>query len=93
MSLKYRKDYIAPHYQLPLTELDFTLDKTKTIVKAKLQFEDVDTSKDLLLNGQYMKLLSIKIDGEVLPPSAYKLDDKSLILSPEKSSFILETNT
>ncbi len=91
MSLKYRKDYIAPHYKLPLTELDFQLDKTKTIVKAKLQFEDVDTSKDLLLNGQYMKLLSIKIDGEALPASAYKLDDKSLVLSPQKTSFLLET--
>ena len=91
MSLKYRKDYIAPHYKLPLTELDFKLDKTQTIVKAKLQFEDVDTSKDLLLNGQYMKLLSIKMDGQALSASDYKLDDKSLVLSPKKSTFVLET--
>lgn len=91
MALKYRKDYIAPHYKLPLTELDFTLDKQKTIVKAKLHFEDVDTSKDLLLNGQYMKLLSIKLDGETLSKSAYELDENSLILHPKNTSFLLET--
>lgn len=91
MALKYRKDYQAPHYNLPLTELDFTLDKTKTIVKAKLHFSGVDTTKKLLLNGQYMKLLSIAIDGNLLDKSAYQLDDKSLIFHPEKEEFLLET--
>lgn len=91
MALKYRKDYIAPHYKLPLTELDFTLDKQKTIVKAKLHFSDVDTSKDLLLNGQYMKLLSIKLDGKTLSKSAYELDENSLTIHPKTASFLLET--
>ena len=91
MVLKYRKDYIAPHYELPLTELDFKLDKQKTIVKAKLHFKNVTLSKDLLLNGQYMKLLSVKLDGCVLSESEYKLDENSLTLYPKKSEFVLET--
>ncbi|MBQ3035162.1 MAG: aminopeptidase N, partial [Alphaproteobacteria bacterium] len=91
MVLKYRKDYQAPHYKLPLTELDFTLNKTKTIVKAKLNFTDVDTTKELLLNGQYMKLLNIAIDGEKLKKSDYKLDDVSLTLYPKNKNFVLET--
>ncbi len=91
MVLKYRKDYQAPHYKLPLTELDFNLHKTKTIVKAKLHFSDVNYSKDLLLNGQYMKLLNISIDGQKLQKSDYELDETSLILHPKSENFILET--
>ncbi len=91
MVLKYRKDYIPPHYKLPLTELDFSLDETKTIVKAKLHFNDVDTSKDLLLNGQYMELLDVKIDGEKLEQTTYTVTKDSLILHPDKTSFLLET--
>lgn len=39
MTIQYRKDYVAPHYQLEKTALDFTLNPTKTIVKSKLSFK------------------------------------------------------
>ena len=91
MELKYRKDYVAPHYQLPLTELDFTLHPTQTIVKAKLHFKDVDTSKPLVLNGQYMTLNKIAIDGVAVDKSDYALSDKDLILNPQTADFVLET--
>ncbi len=91
MTLKYRKDYVAPHYKLPLTELDFTLNPTQTVVKAKLHFECVDTSKPLILNGQYMILTAIAIDGETLDKKDYAITDETLTLNPEKSSFVLET--
>ena len=71
MVLKYRKDYIAPHYKLPLTELDFTLDATQTIVRSKLHFKQVDCSKPLILDGQHMTLKSIQIDGRILDNSEY----------------------
>lgn len=91
MTLKYRKDYVAPHYALPKTDLDFTLDLEKTIVKAKLTFTKVDISKPIVLNGQHMELLSVKIDGEKLADSDYILDDETLMLVNTKSSFVLET--
>ncbi len=91
MTLKYRKDYVAPHYRLPLTELDFTLNPTQTVVKAKLHFDTVDTSKPLVLNGQYMTLKSIAVDGQALDKSDYALTDETLTLNPEKSEFVLET--
>lgn len=91
MTLKYRKDYVAPHYTLPLTELDFTLNPTQTIVKAKLHFENVNIKKPLLLNGQYMVLKSIAIDGKPLDKTEYTLTDNSLTLKPRKKSFLLET--
>lgn len=91
MTLIYRKDYVAPHYRLPKTELDFTLHPTKTRVKARLTFTDYDTTKPLVLNGQYMTLLSIRLNGREVPASAYRLDDKTLTLSPKEKEFILET--
>ena len=90
MTIQYRKDYVAPHYQLEKTALDFTLNPTKTIVKSKLSFKNVDTSKPLLLNGQYMELLDIKMDGQVLDKADYSLDDKSLTLLKTKPAFDLE---
>lgn len=91
MTLKYRKDYQAPHYRLPTTDLDFTLEPTQTIVKAKLVFKDYDTRRPLVLNGQYMELLDIRMDGAPLAREDYALTDKTLTLSPVKADFVLET--
>ncbi len=91
MTLKYRKDYVAPHYQLPLTELDFTLNPTQTVVKSKLHFCEVDCTKPLVLNGQYMRLLSIAVDGNALSEQEYQLTDTTLTFTPKTSAFVLET--
>lgn len=91
MGIKYRKDYVAPHYRLATTDLEFTLDPTQTIVRAKLAFADYDTRKALVLNGQYMTLQEIKIDGKSLAPADYELTDTTLTLHPQAKKFILET--
>ncbi len=91
MVLKYRKDYVAPHYRLPRTELDFTLHPTQTIVKAKLHFESVETDKPLVLNGQYMTLKEIAVDGVPLSETTYELTDETLTLYPNENQFVLET--
>ncbi len=91
MVLKYRKDYQAPHYTLPSTELDFTLDAERTIVKARLTFKGYDVKKPLVLNGQYMTLQNISLDGKKLEPKDYRLTDETLTLNPKKKDFILET--
>lgn len=91
MVLKYRKDYIAPHYSLPTTELDFKLDAEDTVVKAKLTFTDYDVRKPLVLNGEYMTLQEVKMDKKKLSPKDYELTEKTLTLFPKKDHFILET--
>ncbi len=91
MVLKYRKDYIKPHYTLPKTELDFTLDPKDTIVKSKLSFADYKVGEPLVLDGQYMKLESVAIDGKKLKSTEYKLTDKTLTLFPKKEKFVLST--
>lgn len=91
MTVKYRKDYIAPHYRLARTELDFTLHPTQTRVKARLSFENYDTSKELLLNGQYMELISLHMNGQEVLPQEYVKTPQSLTLFPKKEKFVLET--
>lgn len=91
MTIKYRKDYVAPHYKLPKTELDFTLDLSDTIVRAKLYFEDYQVGQPLVLNGEYMRLTEIKLDGKKLTTKAYQSDAHTLTLTPEKKKFTLET--
>lgn len=91
MTLKYRKDYQAPHYTLPDTRLDFTLDAERTIVKARLTFRNYDTKKPLVLNGQYMELLQLQMDGRALSRDEYALTDTTLTLNPVKKNFVLET--
>ncbi len=91
MALKYRKDYVAPHYRLPKTELDFTLHPTRTIVRAKLHFDSVETDKPLVLNGQYMKLKEIAVNGVKLSKKEYELTPETLTIHPDKKKFTLET--
>ncbi|MDY6407656.1 MAG: aminopeptidase N [Pseudomonadota bacterium] len=91
MTIKYRKDYVAPHYRLPKTELDFTLHPTKTVVKAKLSFDGYEVGKPLVLNGEYMLLKSIKMGGRTLTKKDYKLDAHTLTLNPKQKKFVIET--
>ena len=91
MTIKYRKDYVAPHYKLPKTELDFTLHPTKTVVKAKLSFDGYEVGKPLVLNGEYMTLKDLKMGGKKLTKKDYKLDDHTLTLNPKQKKFVIET--
>ena len=59
MKLTYRKDYIAPAYRILTTDLDFTLDEEKTIVKSHMKIEKIKEA-DLLLNGARLKRQNFK---------------------------------
>ena len=84
----YRKDYIAPHYKLPKTELTFTLNPTNTLVQAVLFFEDYQIDKPLILDGIDLNLKEVLLDNK---PCEYKLDKETLTLHPGKKSFTLKT--
>ena len=79
----YRKDYQRPSYHLETTDLDFTLDETKTIVKAKLHFTNFPVGESLQLNGADLKLIDINMP--------YDKDGEDLILKPESSDFVVES--
>lgn len=96
----YLKDYQAPDYLVDHTDLTFDLDPYATLVKSRLKIrrnpavaEDVETLPPLWLDGVDLELLSVFIDGELLPARCYEEKAGGLSLSVEKSEFELEVQT
>jgi aminopeptidase N len=88
------KDYRPPAYRIPDVELDFHLDGSATRVTSIMQVERLASHPEpLQLDGQRLKLISIKVDGKTLDPSAYSVDPSSLTLHDPPKSFALEIVT
>ena len=92
MKLTYRKDYKAPAYRILTTDLDFTLDEEKTIVKSHLKIEKIK-DEDLLLNGARLKLIDISLNGKTLSENEYELTENSLTLKDLPNTFELDIQT
>jgi aminopeptidase N len=89
------KDYRPPAYRITDVSLDFRLDPDATRVTATMQVERATARAHdpLVLDGQRLKLISVKVDGVKLSPSAYTVDDASLTLHSPPESFTLEIVT
>ncbi len=61
----YLKDYTPPHFDITETRLEFFLDPQKTRVIAEIDF-DPKEHRDLVLNGEELRMLSISIDNKEL---------------------------
>ncbi|WP_045836066.1 aminopeptidase N [Hyphomicrobium sp. 99] len=92
-------DYRAPEFLIDTVHLDIALAPSKTRVASKLTVRRNPNSAasgkaPLTLDGEFLKLESIALDGKVLKPSSYRVDDTSLtILAPPKEPFTLEIET
>ena len=90
------KDYTPPAFAIAEVKLDIELDPKATRVHATLKMERNGQSADrmapLVLDGEKLKLLEVKIDGEVLGKNRYSLSDTQLVIHevPE-GAFTLET--
>ncbi len=90
----YLADYTAPPYRIESVDLTFTLDPTRTIVRAQLKIEraaEVAAATPLALNGENLKLISVALDGQLLTASDYELSDKALTIPAPPASFTLVT--
>ena len=93
--IKYRKDYQKPDYLVDSVELTFFLDKQKTKVVSRLKLQKNYQEKKIrpiLLNGEDLKLLSLKLNDRTLSAEEYQiLDDGSLlILNPPSEKLELQ---
>lgn len=59
---KFRSDYQSPEFTISDIDLVFDLDDTNTLVSATSKVQQLKQSTDLLLEGEGMKLVSLKID-------------------------------
>ncbi len=88
------KDYQPPAYRIPEIALDFVLDPDATRVRATMKIVRMaDSNAPLVLDGNNLNLQSLKIDGEMLQPSAYHRDEHQLTIHAPPENFTLEITT
>ncbi len=92
----YLKDYTTPAFLVDQVELNFDLGPI-TQVTSRLQLRlNPDRNgrvEPLVLAGEQMELLELKLDGEVLGSGAYVVDEESLTLPLAPEAFELEVVT
>ncbi|WP_241602601.1 aminopeptidase N [Rosenbergiella nectarea] len=87
--VKYRKDYTAPAFTITDIDLTFHLDEKITKVLAVSQVKRCDASaKDLLLQGEGLVLVQVKINGN--PWQDYSIESGNLLLRNVPEHFTLE---
>ncbi|MBY6211963.1 aminopeptidase N [Microbulbifer agarilyticus] len=95
----FLKDYQVPDYLIDRTDLTFDLDPQATLVKSRLQVRRnpaADATGELpplWLDGVDLELLSVAVDGELLPAQRYSEQADGLLLTVDKESFVLEVQT
>ncbi len=89
-------DYRPPDWLIDTVDLDVSLDRTATVVRAKLKPKPNggDAPAPLVLDGEELKLRSLKLDGKPLPQESFiATPDRLTIAQPPRSAFALEIET
>lgn len=93
----YLKDYTPPAYLIPEIDLYFHLFEEKTMVTSKTLVKKpvaTPSGTPLVLDGEHMTLIEIKINGLKLDPSLYTLTHEQLTVhQPPASDFEMEIKT
>ena len=91
-----RRDYAPPAYRTERTALAFDLEDGQTTVRSRLQIRrapDAEAAAPLVLNGQDLELLEVRLDGRRLSGNEYQIDDESLRIFGLPDAFELEVST
>ncbi len=93
----FRKDYRVPEYLVEHIDLTFKLYDSLTQVTARAVYtanqQSTDFSGHLVLNGEKLELVEIRMDGRTLSAEEYQVNEKDLRLIPGKDRFELEIVT
>lgn len=88
------KDYRRPDFLITDVQLDFDLFEDRAYVQSVLTLQrQGEKGSPLVLNGERLKLLEVKLDGRVLTPSDYHLTETHLTVPIVPESFVLEVLT
>ncbi len=87
----YLKDYLPFPFEVEHINLTFKLFEDKTLVRSVMNLrQQSQGTEELRLNGEKLKLISLKIDGAEVD---YTVTDKELIISDVPNSFELSIET
>ncbi|HEY2622280.1 MAG TPA: aminopeptidase N [Dyella sp.] len=85
-------EYRAPAWRVAQLELAFDLGIDTTEVTSRLHLlRDPDQQEPLRLDGEGLELLSITLDGEALPATAWRYADQVLEVDGAQDGSVLET--
>ncbi|MEE4376845.1 MAG: aminopeptidase N [Candidatus Competibacteraceae bacterium] len=92
------KDYTPPPFLIDTVDLRFELGEDATLVHSRMAFRRnpewaEQDSTPLVLAGQQLELIEIRLDGRTLTPEHYTVDADHLTLSQVPSTFELEITT
>jgi len=88
----YLDEYQSPDYLVETVDLDFLLTEENATVSTITQFVK-QKEAPLVLNGQELELVSVKIDGRLLNDSEYSCDADFLTINELPDRFKLEVVT
>ncbi len=87
----YRKDYTPPPYLVDTVDLRFDLDPAATLVTATMRMRaNGKTTGPLVLPGEDMELLSVRLDGTKLTRGEYSFGDGGLRIDSVPETFELQ---
>src|ERR1700681_2247752 len=90
-------DYRPPDWLVETVDLDVSLDPTRTRGRARLKLKPTPRAAApaaVVLDGEELRLTSVKLDGRELAADAFVATPDSLtILQPPPRGFVLETET
>ncbi len=90
----YLKDYCPPDFLIDHVALACALDPEATRVKSRMRIRRNGAhQRALVLDGEDLTLISVALDGQVLPPSAYDLLGDGLRIKDVPDAFLLEVET
>ncbi len=93
----YLNDYTPPNYLIDKVELGFDLDESRTEVTSRLSVRrnssQPSADKSLVLNGEELELVSVRLDGILLSEDVYKMNNETLTINSVPESFDLEIVT
>jgi aminopeptidase N len=84
-------DYQPPDFRIETVHLDFALDPQATRVTARLGIVRKRAGAPLVLHGEELKLVSLRLDGKTLTGGDYRLDEKTLTVAQAPDQFVLES--
>jgi len=93
----FLKDYQPPVYLIDHVKLHFDLHETRTVVTSTLNVSlnkaNSQSDKSLVLDGQNLELLSVKVDGKTLTEKDYSCDDEKLSIAEVAEKCKVEITT
>jgi aminopeptidase N len=90
------KDYKAPDFFIEKTELNFQLGELATVVMSRMEIRRnpaADSKQPLVLNGERLELKQLMLDGRILNPAEYTLDETTLTLPEVPERFEIQCTT